>query len=130
MTIEPEHRLQSIAEAVADETPVDWDRALANTPADASTLGNLKALAALARASRGPALPDPAQEALFRWGSLSVLEQLGAGSFGEVYRAWDPALQREVALKLRRADAGAGSDLRWLDEARRLARVRHPNVLV
>ena len=49
MSTEPEHRLHSIAQAIADETPVDWDRALADTPSDASTLGNLKALAALAR---------------------------------------------------------------------------------
>jgi hypothetical protein len=127
MTIEPEHRLHTIAQAIADETPVDWDRALADTPSDASTLGNLRALAALARANRAPEEDDASPE-LFRWGPLSVREQLGAGSFGEVYRAWDPSLRREVALKLRRADGG-GSDRRWLDEARRLARVRHPNVL-
>src|SRR5262245_8529479 len=128
MTTEPEHRLQSIAEAIADETPVDWDRALADTPADAKALGNLKVLAALARASLAPE-EEAGQAELFHWGTLSVREQLGAGSFGEVYRAWDASLRREVALKLRR-EGGGGSDRRWLDEARRLARVRHPNVLV
>jgi tRNA A-37 threonylcarbamoyl transferase component Bud32 len=75
--------------------------------------------------SPGPGAPEPV--ALFAWGALRVLGHLGEGSFGEVFVAWDPALQREVALKLRRARAGT---LRWLDEARSLARVRHPNVLV
>ncbi|HUK64322.1 MAG TPA: serine/threonine-protein kinase, partial [Dongiaceae bacterium] len=70
---------------------------------------------------------DGAAPALFAWGSLRVRGRLGEGSFGEVFAAWDPALQREVALKLRRAEAGT---LLWLDEARALARVRHPNVLV
>jgi Protein kinase domain/FG-GAP repeat/FG-GAP-like repeat len=68
-----------------------------------------------------------AAPALFAWGQLRARGRLGEGAFGEVYAAWDPALQREVALKLRRAEAGT---LRWLDEARALARVRHPNVLV
>jgi hypothetical protein len=134
MTIGAEKRLESIAEAVADQTPVDWGRALAETPASAATLTNLRLLAELGRASgavddvdRAATAPDDG--ALFHWGPLHALERLGAGSFGEVYRAWDPSLRREVALKLRGA-TGAGSDRRWLEEARRLARVRHPNVLV
>jgi hypothetical protein len=61
-----------------------------------------------------------------RWGALRILRPLGQGSFGEVYAAWDERLQREVALKLRRPEAGT---LQWLDEARGLARVRHPNVV-
>ena len=56
---------------------------------------------------------------------------MGRGSFGEVYRAFDPTLQRHVALKLllpseldREAEAVA-----VLREARALARLRHPNVV-
>jgi hypothetical protein len=63
---------------------------------------------------------------LFLWGPLEVRRSLGAGSFGEVFAAWDPTLQREVALKLRGPETGA---LRWLDEARNLARIRHSHVL-
>ncbi len=36
------------------------------------------------------------------WGSLRLLERVGQGAFGDVYRAWDPRLDREVALKLLR----------------------------
>ncbi len=65
----------------------------------------------------------------FQWGPLEVVELLGAGSFGDVYRAHDPRLARDVALKLRRAETTPAGGGRSLDEARRLARVRHPNVL-
>jgi hypothetical protein len=49
-----------------------------------------------------------------------------------VFRAFDPALRSEVALKLVKASDMGGRAMveRFLDEARRLARVRHPNVLV
>jgi len=55
---------------------------------------------------------------------------IGEGGSGEVYRAWDPRLHRQVALKLRRKDAPSASSARWIEEARRLAGIRHPNVLV
>jgi hypothetical protein len=65
------------------------------------------------------------------WGHLQRLEPAGRGTFGEVFRAWDPTLDRHVALKLKRRDAPdaifSGRD--FVAEARRLARVRHPNVL-
>ena len=65
------------------------------------------------------------------WGSLRLLERVGQGAFGDVYRAWDPRLDREVALKLlRRPDSrhdSVGSLV--VDEGRLLARVRHPNVV-
>src|SRR5262249_55400196 len=81
----------------------------------------------LVRAARGSgrgSSPTP----IFRWGHLHVLSKLGSGSFGEVFRAFDPALQREVALKLWRIDPALEAES-FLAEARRLARVSHPNVL-
>lgn len=73
----------------------------------------------------GPQLP-------FAWGPLQVIAAIGAGSFGRVYRAHDPTLRRDVALKLRPVDVGGHTvdGEAHLEEARRLARVRHPNVLV
>ena len=62
-----------------------------------------------------------------------VLELLGSGGMGEVYRARDPKLARLVALKILRADAGLGSDgaaaARLLREARAVAALSHANVL-
>lgn|GEM_PF-2488993 len=57
-----------------------------------------------------------------------VLDRLGAGAMGAVYRAFDPRLDRQVAVKLLhpRAD-GDREDL--LDEARTLAQLSHANVV-
>jgi serine/threonine-protein kinase len=38
------------------------------------------------------------------WSHLRLVERIGQGAFGEVYRAWDTRLDREVALKLLPAD--------------------------
>jgi len=67
----------------------------------------------------------------FAWGPFRLIEKVGQGGFGQVYRAWDSTLQREVALKLLlprglNQDEEAKAVLR---EARLLARVRHPNVV-
>jgi len=72
-----------------------------------------------------PAAHKPAPEGP-RWGQLVLLDKVGEGSFGEVYRAWDLILEREVALKLMLA---AEEDPALLLEARMLARLRHPNVV-
>jgi serine/threonine-protein kinase len=64
------------------------------------------------------------------WNGLRLIERIGAGAFGEVYRAFDPRLQREVALKVLRPGSSVGPlDARALREARNLAKVRHPNVV-
>jgi len=66
----------------------------------------------------------------FTWGHLQAVEPIGRGGFGRVYRAWDPTLAREVALKLVTVpDEQRANALEVLREGRLLARVRHPNVV-
>jgi predicted Ser/Thr protein kinase len=60
---------------------------------------------------------------------LEVLELLGAGGIGAVYKARQPALDRLVALKVLPAGGGAGSSERFNREARALARLSHPNIV-
>ena len=64
--------------------------------------------------------------AISRWGALECRRKIAGGSFGTVYLAWDPALEREVALKVLQA---ASRSHTVIQEGRLLARVRHPNVV-
>lgn len=79
-----------------------------------------------------PADPEPEEGKLGRY---EVLEVLGEGSMGTVFRGWDPKLQRAVALKTVKLDL-AGSSLsrgdlvsRLLHEAVMGARCSHPNIV-
>jgi eukaryotic-like serine/threonine-protein kinase len=64
-------------------------------------------------------------------GPYEVLEQIGAGGMGVVYRARDPRLNREVAIKVLPASFSADSDRlqRFAQEARAAAALNHPNIL-
>jgi tetratricopeptide (TPR) repeat protein len=59
-----------------------------------------------------------------------VLQRLGAGGMGVVYAAYDPELDRKIALKLLLPGAGGETArLRLLREAQALGRLSHPNVV-
>ena len=64
-------------------------------------------------------------------GHYRVLEQIGAGGMGEVYRARDERLGRDVALKLIRPASSDNPDhvRRFEQEARAAAALNHPNIL-
>jgi serine/threonine protein kinase len=66
-------------------------------------------------------------------GRYVVLGLVGRGAMGEVYAAFDPELNRKVAIKLLRANRriSDGTDrIRLMREARSIARLSHPNVVV
>ena len=72
-----------------------------------------------------------AGDGLRKIGRFTILGELGHGGFGIVYLAQDPALGRQVALKLPRLDTLVSHDLRrrFLAEARLAARLDHPNIV-
>jgi TolB-like protein len=66
-----------------------------------------------------------------RLGVYEVLGPLGAGGMGEVYRARDPRLRREVAIKVLPAEVSGdpGRRARFEREAHAVASLSHPNIL-
>jgi hypothetical protein len=138
-----EHPLTSLATALLDGSPIDWDgeerRAL---PEHLPAIRQLRLIAAvdtLARDDRlegAPLLVDAkpdghaaAGQVGKTWGGLDLLDRVSTGPGGTVYRAWDPHLCREVALKLR-CIADSERDVSAVsEEGRLLARVRHPHVV-
>jgi tetratricopeptide (TPR) repeat protein len=66
-------------------------------------------------------------------GRYVVLDRLGQGGMGVVYAAYDPELDRKIAIKLLHARSGGSRDAddsrRLIREAQAMARVSHPNVI-
>jgi len=63
-------------------------------------------------------------------GVFEILSLLGAGGMGEVYRAYDPKLKRDVAIKILPLALANDPDrlARFRNEARMLAALNHPNI--
>jgi serine/threonine protein kinase len=136
-------RVDDFIDAILDGTPLDWAAAESSDAAERPWVRQLTILAAIAEFHRGGASPEPVpnavlashsnanDESVVLWGHLRLLEPIGRGSFGEVYRAWDTRLDREVALKLLPAGSSSGDRpaSAIIHEGRLLARVRHSNVV-
>jgi eukaryotic-like serine/threonine-protein kinase len=76
-------------------------------------------------------LNPPMMPAGTRMGVYELIAPLGSGGMGEVYRARDPRLGREVALKVLPSDLAANpsSLARFQQEARHVAALNHPNII-
>jgi serine/threonine-protein kinase len=141
--------LADLAGAILDRTPVDWDTVESNAvELHRPLIRELRLLAEVANVHQS--LPPPAALAPMLgavgpvggmdlpeyWGHLKIIERLGRGTFGEVFRAWDSRLDRDVALKLivppaELPDSARGTEgTSIIEEGRLLARVRHPNVVI
>jgi len=130
--VDASERMADLARAILEGTRVDWQK-VETTIADdeRSMVAELRLLAALVDFHREQRAAHESVPGSKTWGHLRVLEPIGHGAFGQVYRAWDTRLDREVALKLLPADSDGG-DARAssiIHEGRLLARVRHHNVV-
>ena len=142
--------LVQLAAQIADGRRVDWATVDSSDglSAESELVEQLKVLEQVAEihvhgarpadsvsAISAPRVLDP-PPALGAWGPLRLIEQIGRGTFGDVYRARDEKLDRDVALKVLRPRSSLASSVETLPEAsvvaegRLLARVRHPNVVV
>ena len=91
----------------------------------AACRGELAALVRFLGPSTAAAEPSP----LERIGRYIVLRRLGAGAMGVVYAAYDPELDRKIAVKVLHTHRSAADQARLLREAQALARLGHPNVV-
>jgi len=144
MSRDEEHISERLARFIADEREVDWDALQEQCPGAENVVENLRKLSDLASSFRRfatdeslaqPKRPiDVTGDSPSHWGPFEIVERLGEGSFGSVYRAHDPVLERDVALKIWKSGNAPTPDWtrerqRLLDEARRLAKIRHRNVV-
>jgi hypothetical protein len=85
----------------------------------------------LARTATAPgsSTAEPAPALGDTLGRYRLERELGAGGMGVVHAAFDPDLERRVALKVLRSTGGGEARQRLLREARALARLTHPNVV-
>src|SRR4029453_14488051 len=122
--------LLKLARAVADGSSVEWSQEVsaATGPDEKAIVRELQAVAGVAEAHQGIAEDDtfgtpvgPSSPVPKAWGRLEIRREIGRGGFGTVYLAWDPLLERHVALKVLRAHARSAGVAR---EGRRLLRVR------
>ena len=133
--------LDSVAASISDGFAIEWEQVAQQLAGDDdAVLGELKLLERIARFHKAPTPGHPSDVSTDgesadglpprTWAHFLILGRIGAGSFGEVYRAHDTKLQCDIALKLMRRGADTGtSPARVLKEARHLARVRHTNVV-
>ena len=70
--------------------------------------------------------PEPAERTI---GEFELLSRLGQGGMGVVYRAWQPSLGRQVALKCMLKSGDPKAEARFAREIRALGRVEHPGVV-
>jgi len=87
---------------------------------------------AVVTSTKGPGFDPPLPAELAKhFPQLDILEMIGIGGMGVVYKARQPNLDRIVALKILSPDAGADPAFskRFAQEARSLARLNHPNIV-
>ena len=84
--------------------------------------------------ARPPSIEVPGLKPGAQIGRYHLLERIGAGGMGVVYAAFDPDLDRKIALKVLQperldGDVGSRGHARLIREAKAMAKLAHPNVV-
>ena len=142
MSAAREHEIERICQAALERPREERDTFVIDACAGDESLRS-EVLALLAQESSaasfletpalavaGASVTRPAFIAGERFGRYSILSSLGAGGMGEVYRAHDPELGRDVAIKVlpRIFTSDPARLARFEREARVLAALNHPNI--
>jgi tetratricopeptide (TPR) repeat protein/predicted Ser/Thr protein kinase len=134
---DPAAKVDTLAATVASGTAAKVDT-LAATVASGAALGtmpdSLAATVASGVDSLSPTKRDRVHGAVVgdidpQVGRYLIRRRLGEGGMGVVYAAQDPDLDREVALKVIRAQSGEAAEVRLFREAQAIAKLVHPNVV-
>lgn len=120
--------IDRLLERILAAEPADDALLDAARDVDAREAEALRTLSDIARAFRDFDAP-PRAPTMFTWGPIAVQEKVADGGASEVFRAFDAGLGLVVALKLLRPGDGAPRASVFLDEARSLAKIRHPHVV-
>lgn len=90
----------------------------------------INALKEMAWVSTGNEPPEDVESDIPRTlaGRYQLTERIAVGGFGEVWKAFDPELERQVAVKIPKRLNGQSTDS-FLDEARKVASLKHPGIV-
>ena len=85
----------------------------------------------LPKGASGPDLPEGVQPAFQQVGRYQILERIGRGAMATVYKAYDPEINRTLALKFLQPDLCVDEEhrSRFLREAKAAGGLSHPNIV-
>jgi len=125
------HRLMETMATQDGAQSIRWHASARDSEMPESLLDRLYGLAdGSSRMAATPSTSKIFPEHGKHFGRFELRECLGKGGHGTVYRAWDPSLQREVALKIPRyAVFDRSARDQFLREGRTAGRLQHPNLV-
>lgn len=136
-----DERLALVLDALSKQKTVDWAAVARDHPDLVEEIKQLLAVGQMIDFAKSTPTVTVAQRPAMiaanvpqlptAFGQYELLQEIGRGGMGVVYKAWDPSLQRHVALKmiLRGIHATAADQGRFRSEALAAGGLTHPNIV-